>query len=70
MEEYQKRVVTELEELEERRHKLAQFIHAPDSKFVSLGALEQTRLIRQYAIMGDYVNVLKERIDAFKNDND
>jgi hypothetical protein len=66
MEEHQKRVVAELEELLERRHKLATFIHTPDSKFVGLDALEQTRLIRQYAIMGDYVNVLRERIAAFK----
>ena len=64
--EHQQRVVTELDELEARRHRLATFIHTPDSKFVGLDALEQTRLIRQYAIMGDYVNVLKERIAAFK----
>ena len=28
--------------------------------------VEQPRLIRQSAIMGDYVNVLKERSAAFK----
>lgn len=66
MKAYQQNVVTELEELEARRHKLAKLIHTPGSKFVDLDALEQSRLIRQYAITGDYADVLDERIQAFK----
>ena len=66
MQEHQQRVIAESEELQNRLYRLSAFIADSTSAFPKLDALEQTRLIRQRAIMGDYVNVLNERIAAFK----
>ena len=63
MQEHQKRVVTEKEELDNKLTKLISFFETPI--FSGLDAAEQERLKRQSAIMTDYSVVLGERIAAF-----
>jgi hypothetical protein len=63
MQEHQKRVVAEKEELDSKLTKLIGFFDTPI--FSGLDATEQDRLKRQSAIMTDYSVVLGERIAAF-----
>lgn len=63
MEAYQERVIAEQEQLDERATKLEQFIQS--AQFSSLPPAEQGRLKRQLKIMGEYSQVLGERIAAF-----
>lgn len=63
MQEHQKRVVAEKEELDGRLTKLIAFLDT--EIFAKLDAAEQDRLRRQSAIMTDYSVVLGERIAAF-----
>lgn len=60
---HQKRVIAEKKELDERGDKLEQFILS--EKFKTLPAAEQERMKRQLEIMGEYSEVLGERIAAF-----
>lgn len=61
---YQQRVIEEKRELDAKREKLREFI---DSKalYSELNIAERDRLRRQYRLMGEYSEVLGERIEAF-----
>jgi hypothetical protein len=61
---YQQRVIDEKKELDERGDKLEQFILS--DLFKSLPGAERVRLEKQLGIMGEYSEVLGERIAAFK----
>ncbi len=63
MKTYQERVVAEKREIDERGDKLEQFILS--ERFGTLPAAEQERMKRQLEIMGEYSEVLGERIAAF-----
>lgn len=63
MQAYQERVVAEKRELDERGDKLEQFILS--DRFGTLPAAEQERMKLQLEIMGQYSEVLGERIAAF-----
>ena len=63
MQPHQERVVTEREELNEKRIKLISFIET--AAFNSLNGAEKDRLRKQAAIMTDYFEVLGERINSF-----
>ena len=63
MEEYQKRVVAEKEELDGRLMKLINFSSA--ETYWKLNSAERERLRRQTLIMMNYSTVLGERIEAF-----
>ena len=63
MEAYQKRVVEEKRELDEKLAKLEAFIDTEPC--VALAGDEQDRMSRQQFIMRDYSKVLGERIEAF-----
>jgi hypothetical protein len=60
---HQQRVVAEREELMHKIDKLTEFLKG--DTFKSLPADEQDRLNRQLAVMGQYSNVLAERIVHF-----
>ena len=63
MQPHQERVVTERSELAEKLDKLNSFTRS--KIFDALDTREQNRLIRQAVVMGQYVEVLDERIAAF-----
>lgn len=63
MQEHQKRVVAEKEELDGRLTKLIAFFDT--AIFAGLDSEEQDRMRRQSAAMTDYSVVLGERIAAF-----
>lgn len=58
------RVVTERNELNDKREKLAAFIDS-NPVFETLPEEEKGRLQRQLEIMTDYAAILQERIAAF-----
>lgn len=61
--EYQQRVIDEKTELDGRLEKLKAFV--PTDKFKSLATDEQDRMILQSRAMGDYSEILRQRIAAF-----
>jgi hypothetical protein len=63
MQPHQQRVVDEKDELEIKYNALGVFVNS--ELFASLPDEERARMNKQYAIMGDYIDVLSERIDAF-----
>jgi hypothetical protein len=63
MQSHQERVVTEKEELDDKRQKLTAFIGG--SVYRDLDKIEQSRMNRQLEAMSLYSNVLAERIAAF-----
>jgi hypothetical protein len=63
-EDYQRRVVAEKADLDDRRAKLSTFIDS--ATFSALDSQEQERMRRQLVIMGEYSGVLGERINAFQ----
>lgn len=64
MQDYQKRVIDEKAELDEKCNKLFEFIHS--EQFSSLCSdSERERMIRQLNAMWAYSEVLGERIAAF-----
>jgi hypothetical protein len=63
MEDFQKRVVAEKEELDSKIEKLSTFIHGPI--YAKLPEDERMRMMRQFCHMKDYSNVLGERIAVF-----
>jgi hypothetical protein len=65
MEDYQKRVITEKAELDEKLESLINFTESP-VRFAAVSKEEQDRLIEQRAIMKMYSDVLQERIEHFK----
>lgn len=62
--EFQQRVITEKQSLDESAEKLFVFFTGP--VFSSLPEDEQERMKRQYGIMLQYSEILGERIAAFK----
>lgn len=68
MTDYQQRVVREKEELDVKLNNLDSFLVS--EQFIFLDIEEKRRLLRQAAYMRDYSNVLKERIKAFKEDDE
>ena len=67
LEPHQRRVIDELRRLKEKRERLRVFIEGGSAVniFSGLPDDEKERLQRQYAIMGQYADILKERIDHF-----
>lgn len=66
MQEYQQRVVNEYTEVWDRYAKLGKFLHeATQTMLEQIGAEEVNRLMRQYKIMDEYAQVLRERIENF-----
>ena len=63
MEDFQKRVVVERDELQEKMHNLSDFANSPT--FHDLDDDEQSRINRQFMIMELYANTLNERINNF-----
>lgn len=63
MEEWQQRVIEELDELQLKIDKLDGFFDTEE--FEDLEAAEQVRLRMQSKIMQVYAEILEERIDAF-----
>jgi len=64
MKTFQHRVLHEKSELKFRHKKLQEFF-ATDT-FNTLPVEEQERLLRQSKIMQDYIDILSDRIEAFK----
>jgi len=67
MKEYQKRVVEEKTELDNKLVKLNNFIES--DRFEDIDEEEQERLTRQGIAMQDYSLILEERIAAFDEDD-
>ena len=65
MEDWQQRVIEEKNELEVKATALHYFI-ANNKQFKKIEWEEQQRLVRQSEIMWSYLQILKDRIDAFK----
>jgi hypothetical protein len=63
MQPHQERVVTERAELADKTEKLGTFLFG--NIFNSLVPEERTRLLKQYAFMKAYLEILTERIAAF-----
>lgn len=62
LEPHQYRLLNERAELGERLHKLLEFIHCP--AFPNVDPAEQKRLKLQSDHMGEYLNVLNQRVEA------
>lgn len=62
MQPHMEHVVEEKRELDEKREKLTSFIAG--EVFGTLNGAEQSRLTRQLAVMTDYSEILRERIEA------
>lgn len=65
MRDWQMRVVSERYGLSMSLDRLCTFINA-DGRFKSLPDGEKERLLKQHQIMNDYLAVLSERIENFK----
>ena len=63
MEEYQKRVIEEKAELDEKIKKLEAFISS--KRIISINLMERARLQSQYDTMVKYSNILNQRIINF-----
>ena len=63
MQEYQKRVVEEFENLEDKIERLGNFINS--EKINTVPEMEASRLGQQYIAMGVYSQILAERIENF-----
>ena len=61
------RIHIECDELSKRRDSLHDFFNTP--KFNELDNLDQYLLLHQYTAMGDYLSVLKIRIERADNNN-
>lgn len=61
------RIHIECDELSKRRDSLHDFFNTP--KFNELDNLDQYLLLHQYTAMGDYLSVLKIRIEHAENNN-
>jgi len=67
MQPYQQRVVTEFDELYVKWADLGRFLgNTTLETLEKLGEEEYNRLNNQYVIMEQYVNILAERINSFK----
>jgi len=63
MEDYQKRVIEEKQELDRKIGKLTSFLDSIPGK--SLNGDESERMKRQLTLMGNYSDVLGERMESF-----
>lgn len=61
---YQQHVVTERAELEHKRAALAGWI-ANDDTWLYVDAAEKELMIKQHALMAQYIDILDQRIDRF-----
>lgn len=61
---HEQRVHNELHQLRDRNDKLKAFLHT--DRFTSLVPAEQVRLSRQYSLQQQLIQVLSERVAAFK----
>ena len=67
MQPYQQRVITEFDELYVKWADLGRFLgNTTLETLEKLGEEEYNRLNNQYVIMEQYVNILAERINSFK----
>lgn len=64
MKPYQERVVLELNELQDKRDKLAVFLEGKYLK--TINNAEKRRLSQQAEVMAEYAAILKDRIDNFE----
>lgn len=64
MQPHQQRVVTELNDLDNKYEKLGIFLKGEIYK--SLDVNEQKRLADQHQVMGEYADILRDRIAAFQ----
>ena len=69
MQDWQKRVVTERDELTDKIEKLTVFMNN-EQKMKGIPGREKSRMSRQLSTMCQYRNVLNERIEAFPPDPD
>ena len=68
MEDYQRRVIEEKRDLDEKAIKLSNFIgYSP--LFVTISALEQELIREQCEVMWEYSEILGKRIEAFIQNN-
>jgi hypothetical protein len=65
MEPYQQRVVTELNDLREKRAKLGEFLRSPEYK--KIPDAEKNMLTDQHEIMLKYEGLLDRRVELFKS---
>lgn len=65
MQDYQTRVVEEKAQLDDKIHKLGEFIE-DDPVFFDIDPEEQNRLERQLDAMTEYSEILRERIECFE----
>ena len=65
MHDYQKRVVDEKNDLDANLGRLLVFVSSPT--FKALGGVERELLLKQSLVMGQYSNILEERIVLFGN---
>ena len=63
MEDFQKRVVDEHDELAQKVARLTSFVNS--DKFIKVDSMEQSRLMEQLGVMTQYMGILEERIGAF-----
>ena len=63
MNSYQLRVKTEAYDLELKWIELGNYLRSSDSQYLS--SAEKERMERQYDVMEQYLDILKERIEAF-----
>jgi uncharacterized protein YdcH (DUF465 family) len=66
MKAYQKRVVEEKNQLDDKIAKLTNFINTSED-YMELSSIEQERLREQLTVMQRYAEILSERIKYFKS---
>lgn len=66
MPEYQQRVIQERDALVSKKTALDGFITS--EKFADVDETEKRRMLHQQTIMGEYVEILNERINNFTNE--
>jgi hypothetical protein len=69
MKAYQERVVEEKKELDKKIEALDNFVNANEA-YADLDEEEQDRLTAQRTAMGEYSDILGERIEAFVDDDE
>ena len=65
MEDWQKSVVTEFKELNDKVERMWNFVHN-DPKFVELDKTERKLLLRQLTGMSTYLEALEDRLEYYK----
>lgn len=65
--EWQQRVVEEHQELHDKVTKLTKFMASNNGLFESLEKEDKKLLVAQASVMWDYIDILEERIERFKD---